>query len=105
MSGLIGMLAGVVFGAIFCLAIYVMMKSTLTFSLVCYIAIGAGTYFVARQVMLAAGAGPMAYGNALFLSTLVFAILSGFAVAKCFGVDLVTNLPELRDKSGKDLYF
>ena len=91
------MLAGVVFGAIFCLAIYVMMKLTPIFSLVCYIAIGAGTYFVARQVILATGAGPYAYGNAYFLSTLVFAILSGFAVANCFGVNLETTLPALRD--------
>ena len=102
MAGLIGMLAGIVLGAIFSLAIYIMMKLTPTFSLICYIAIGTGTFFVARLVMLAAGAGPLADGNALFLSTIVFAILSGFAVANCFGVDLVTSPPELRDNNAID---
>ena len=93
-AGLIGMLAGIGFGVIFSLAIYIMMKLTPTYSLVCYIAIGAGTYFFARQIMLAYGAGPKADGNALFLSTLVFTILSGFALAKCFGVDLMTRPPQ-----------
>ena len=99
MSGLIGMLAGVVFGAVFSLAIYIMMKLTPKISLVCYIAFGAGTYFVSRQLMLVAGAGPVADGNALFLSTFVFAILSGFAVANFFSVNLVTSLPELPDNN------
>ena len=88
-----------VFGTISSLAIYTMMKMSPTLSLACYIAIGAGTFFVARQVMLAAGTGPLAYANSLFLSTFVFAILSGFVVAKCFGVDLATSPRESSDKS------
>lgn len=92
--GLIGMLAGIVLGTVFSIAIYLMMKLPLAFSMASYITIGAGTFFVARQLMLAAGAGPMASGNALFLSSFVFALLSGFAVARCFGVVLVTSLPE-----------
>jgi hypothetical protein len=88
-SGLIGMLIGVVSGSFSSLAIYFIMKLRPLNSLICYVVIGVGTYFVARQIMLAAGAGPMAHGNALFLSTLVFAILSGFVLAKCFGINLM----------------
>lgn len=94
LSGLIGMLIGSVLGAIFSLPIYIIMKLPPVFSLACYTIIGAATYFVARLILLAVGSGAMANGSALFLSTLVFATLSGFAIASCFGVDLVTRIPE-----------
>ena len=93
-SGLIGMLVGIVFGSFTSVAIYLIMKLRPVYSLVCYATIGVGTYFVACQIMLAAGAGPMANGNALFLSTLVLTILSGFVVAKWLGLVFTTRLAQ-----------
>ena len=93
-SGLIGMLVGIVFGSFSSVAIYFIIKLRPVYSLVCYSTIGVGTYFVACQIMLAAGAGPMAKGNALFLSTLILTILSGFVVAKCLGLVFTTRLAQ-----------
>lgn len=102
LSGLTGMLAGIVFGFIFSLAVCILMKLPPVFSLACYILIGAASYTVARLAMLVAGAGTLANGNALFFSVIVLAVLSGFAVARCFGVELVTGLSESRDDRATD---
>lgn len=81
-------LAGMAVGLILSACIRLLMSIPPILTLVMYLSVGILTFYALKLIMSSTGAGTLSYGNALFISSILFAILFGVVIARLHGVQL-----------------